>query len=139
MNRNRQGYLASALAIAAITVTGYTAATAQEEAPASPISGQNYLYIQEYEIGSDTVPNDAISVAQEWVKEFRETGEYKSVRLYIHNTGSRFALYILMEPKSWQALEDGANKFFSANPEIMNQPFNWGGHSDNLLSEIPVD
>jgi len=139
MNSNRQGYLASVLAIAAIAVTGYTAASAQEQAPASPISGSNYLYIQEYEIGPGTVPDDAVSLAQEWVKKFRATGEYKSVRLYIHNTGPRFALYILMEPKSWQAIEDGANKFFAANPEIMNQPFNWGAHSDNLLSEISVD
>jgi hypothetical protein len=137
MKGNRQGYLALILTIVAITV--YTAASAQEETPASPVYSSNYLYIQEYEIGTGTAPSDAISQAQEWVKEFRATGEYKSVRLYIHNTGPRFALYILIEPKSWQALEDGANKFFAANPGVMDQAFNWGRHSDNLLSEIPVD
>ena len=46
---------------------------------------------------------------------------------------------MLLEPKSWQAIEDGQNKFFEANPDLMDRPFNWGVHSDNLLGEIPVE
>ena len=69
----------------------------------------------------------------------RATGEYKSVRLFIHNTGPRLALYILGEPKSWQAIEDGEAKFFAANPELLEQPITWATHSDNLLAEIAVE
>lgn len=119
-------------------ITGYSLIAAQEKKQEVAIVGQNYLYIEEMEIAAGRVPNEAIAEAQGWVKAMRETGEFKSVRLFIHNTGPRFALYIFTEPKSWQAIETGFEKFFAAQPGIMEKPFNWGAHSDNLLSEIPV-
>lgn len=84
------------------------------------------------------VPNQAIAEASGWVRAMRGTGEFKSVRLYIHNTGPAFALYVMAEPNSWQAIETGFEKFFAAFPNMMNEPFRWGPHSDNLLSEIAV-
>jgi len=60
------------------------------------------------------------------------------VRLFIHNTGPAFSLYIMMEPKSWQAIETGADKFLAARPDILGKPLKWARHSDNLLSEVPV-
>ncbi len=129
----------SSLFVTAVALMGYTSINAQEDPSDSPFTGPNYLYIQEYELSAGVVPNEAIAQAQEWVKGWRETGEDKSVRLFIHHTGPRFALYILMEPNSWQALEDGVNKFFAANPDFMATSFDWGTHSDNLLNEIPVE
>jgi hypothetical protein len=119
-------------------IAGYSLIAAQEKKQEVTIVGQNYLYIDEMEIAPGRVPNEAIAEAQGWVKAMRETGEFKSVRLFIHNTGPRFALYILIEPKSWQALETGFEKYFAAQPGIWDKPFNWGAHSDNLLSEVPV-
>jgi hypothetical protein len=128
--------IATAVAIVVgVAVSG--GAVAQETS--SPITGQQYLYIEEFEIATDTVPNDAIAELSGWVTGLRETGEFKSVRLYIHNTGPRFALYILLEPKNWQSLETGMEKFLAANPGIMSEPYKFGLHSDNLLSEIPVE
>ncbi len=112
-------------------------AMAQEAA--SPITGENYLYIVELEIGPHMVPDEAIAKLSGWVREFRKTGEFKSVKLYIHNTGPRLALYILMEPKNWQSIETGFEKFFAANPESMSEPLGFGRHTDNLLSEISVE
>ena len=129
-----------AISIALATGGGvavFGGAMAQEAA--SPITGENYLYIEEFEIGPHMVPEEAIAKLSGWVHNLRETGEFKSVRLYIHNTGPRFALYIFAEPKNWQSIETGFEKFFAANPELMSEPSGFGRHTDNLLSEISVE
>ncbi len=56
----------------------------------------------------------------------------------MHDTGPRFALYILAEPNSWQAIETGCEKLLEAIPDWMDRPYKFGKHSGNLLSEIPV-
>ena len=117
-----------------LSVAGIT--NAAEKPP--PIVGGNYLYIEEYVIGPGMIPNEAIAKASEWVRAFRKTGEYKSVRLYIHNTGSAFGIYILSEPKSWQAIDDGGRKYLDSI-DLMSEPWEWASHSDNLLSEISVE
>lgn len=122
-----------------LALSAGTLVIAQDDTGEEAISGSNYLYIEEFELAPGAVTNEAIAEAQDWVKGYRATGEYKSVRLFIHNTGPRFALYMLLEQKSWQAIEDGQAKFFAANPELMDRSFNWGVHSDNLLGEIPVE
>jgi hypothetical protein len=117
---------------------GATIVLARQQ-PSSPITGANYLYIEEYEIPAGASINDVIAEASQWVRDFRNTGEYKSVRLFIHNSGPALALYILQEPNNWQAIETGANKFFAARPDIMSNPIKWGRRSDNILNEIPVE
>jgi hypothetical protein len=67
------------------------------------------------------------------------SGHAEHWRIQEHNTGPRFALYILSEPNSWQAIETGFEKFLAARPDFMSSPLTWGLHSDNLLSEIPVE
>ena len=103
------------------------------------VTGPNYLYIEEFEIGANMVPNEAIAKASGWVHDYRKTGEFKSVKLYIHNTGPRFSLYILIEPKSWQSIETGFDKFYAATPEIMSEALGFGRHTDNILSEVDVE
>jgi hypothetical protein len=120
-----------------LVVVGAAAVPAQQQTPAI-ITG-NYLYIEEFEIAPGQVPNEAVAEISEWVGIMRETGEFKSVKLYMHNTGPRFALYILAEPNSWQAIETGYEKLFEAIPDLMDRPYKFGKHSDNLLSEIPVN
>ena len=127
--------IATAVAVV-VGVAVFGGAVAQETS--SPFTGEQYLYIEEFEIATGTVPNDAIAELSGWVTGLRETGEFKSVRLYIHNTGPRFALYLLLEPKNWQSIETGFEKFHAANPEFMSKPYTFGMHSDNLLNEIPV-
>ena len=57
----------------------------------------------------------------------------------MHYWGPRIALYLIMEPKSWQAIHDHAVKMRVELPDIMNQPFKFAGHSDNIVTEILVD
>ena len=45
----------------------------------------------------------------------------------------------LEETDNWQSLETGFEKLLAALPDFMDEPFRWAGHSDNLLSEIPVE
>ena len=117
---------------------GATIVLARQQPP-TPFTAANYLYIEEFEIPTGTSINDVIAEASQWVRDFRKTGEYKSVRLFIHNTGPALSLYVHMEPNSWQAIETGTNKYFAARPDIMSNPIKWGHHSDNLLNEIPVE
>jgi len=119
--------------------TSSSRVTAQDDLVESSFESQNLLYIEEFTFAPGSVMNEAVAEMQEWVKGYRETGEYKSVRLFFHHTGPNLAVYLLLEPKSWQSIQDGQNKFFDANPELMDKPFNWAGHSDNLLTEIPVE
>ena len=134
-------YAVTGLIAALGAVVGGTLLLAQQQQRAqgaSQIVGPNYMYIEEFQFAPGMVPNQAIAEASGWVRSMRNTGEFKSVRLYIHNTGPAFALYVLAEPNSWQALETGFEKFFAAYPSMMNEPFRWGPHTDNLLSEIMV-
>jgi hypothetical protein len=113
--------------LAGAVVTHTHQANAQPQQPTGP----NYLYIEEFDFAPGSVANDGIAELTQWVRDMRASGEYTSVRLYEHNTGPHWALYIMAEPKSWQAIETGFEKFFGAHPEIMTTPLkNWGGHSE---------
>jgi len=135
-----QKYMTYALLLISIaTFASSSTVAAQEDLVEDAFASANLLYIEEFELAAGAAMNEAVAEMQEWVKGYRETGEYKSVRLFFHHTGPKLAVYILLEPKSWQAIQDGQNKFFEANPELMDNPFNWSGHSDNLLTEIAVE
>lgn len=111
----------------------------QAQQGTSPPVAQRFLYIEDFEIAPGQVPSEAVATASEWVRVMRETGAFESVKLYMHHTGPRFALYVLAETSSWQAINDGFEKMFEAMPDWMDRPYEFGVHSDNLLSEIPVN
>ena len=130
----------SAIALAIVAGAGIAVfAGAAEQEATSPFTGSNYLYIAEFEISPQMTPNEAIAKASEMAREHKKTGEWTSVRLYIHNTGPRLSMYVLMEPKNWQSIETGFEKFDAANPAFLSEPWGFGRHSDNLLSEISLD
>jgi hypothetical protein len=124
-------------ALGYVVSNGTATLGAAESQSENPVTGSNYLYMMDFEFGYNMTPNDGIAEASKWVREMRNTGEYKTVRLYIHNTGPKWAVYILAEPKSWESIEKGAEKLINAL-DFMNQPNKWAGHADDLLSEIPV-
>jgi hypothetical protein len=104
----------------------------------SPVIGENYLSMEEFEIGPGMTMNKAIAEGKDWVRGMRKTGDFKSVKLYIHNTGPRLAIYIFAEPKNWQSIETGFAKFIATMPDFGDRPV-WFTHNDNLVSEIPVE
>ncbi len=117
----------------------YSSARAQDDDDRNPFLSNNYLYIEEFQAPTGMTPNEAIAEGQWWAKNYRATGEYKSVRLFLHHTGPSFSVYVLLEPISWQSIETGQAKFFEANPDFMDRPWKFAVHSDNLLSEVPVE
>jgi hypothetical protein len=117
----------------------YSSARAQDDDDPNAFLSNNYLYIEEFQVPTGMTPNEAIAEGQMWVKSYRATGEYKSVRLFLHNTGPSFSVYVLLEPNSWQSIETGQAKFFEAQPDFMDRPWKFALHSDNLLSEVPVE
>ncbi len=122
----------------ALSIAGILACASVELAAQGvpEITVGNYLYIEEYVIGTGMIPDEAVAKASRWVRTLRESGAYKSVRLYIHNTGPAFGLYILSELKSLQTIEIGARE---VEKEIMSERWEWADHSDNLVSEILVE
>jgi hypothetical protein len=98
-----------------------------------------YLYIEEFTMAAGQSWNASMREVSGWVRDMRATGEFRSVRLYSHHTGPAMSFYVHAETDSWQAIDDGFNKFFAARPGILDEPFPFSAHSDNLLSEIIVD
>ena len=140
MKNKLQECVSGGLLLLSVFLFGSSATVlAQDDVAESSFESEDLLYIEEFVLAPGRSFNDAVAEMQEWVKGYRETGEYNSVRLYMHHSGPNLALYILLEPKSWQSIQDGQDKFFAANSEVMDQPFNWGGHSDNVLVEVPVE
>ena len=107
-------------------------ASAQQQAPS------NYLLIEECVIPPGTVIPDLIAEATRWGAEFRKTGEYKSVRLFMHSYGPNLSIYSLREPNNWQSISNGFQKFVAANPTFMREPYRCANHSDNILVEVPI-
>lgn len=136
------GALATGAALfAAGRQTGFAQQNAQRGTPSAQQGAQQqtaFLIIEKYTIGQGRSFNQAVEEASEWVRTRRQTGEYNNVRLYTHLYGSDLAVYVFMEPKSWQAIRDGSAKFFSARAQLMTSPFNWTAHDDNILTEVPV-
>lgn len=122
---------------ASFVAVGVTSVLAQQET--TPPTAEHFLYIENFEIAPGQIPNEAVAEASNWVRLMRETGEFESVKLYMHHTGPRFALYMLAETSSWEAINAGFEKLFEAMPDWMDQPYKFGKHGDNVLSEIPVN
>ena len=108
---------------------------AAEQPEATPTQ---YLYIEQFSIPAGRTINAAIEEAKQWVKVMRASGDFKSVRLFFHHTGPEPAIYIFAEPKNWGSIESGLDAQIEAF-DLMNKPFNWSGHSDNLLSEVRIE
>ncbi len=130
----RTSYLvAVGVACAAIgLVAGRGLAAAQEEQT-------NYVVIQEFEISSDMAFNDGIAQLSEWVRAFRASGKQSSVRLFMHEWGPEAAFYIISETTDWGAIGTMFADLLAAQPDFMTVPIGFSGHSDNILTEIPVD
>ena len=97
-----------------------------------------YLVIEEFEIGPDMTVNDGTARLSDWVRALRQTGKHSSVRLFFHDWGPEAAFYIVSETKDWGAIGTIFEDVVAAEPDFMTQPFGFAGHSDNILTEIPV-
>ena len=134
--RRSKLYLIVALVVAlsvTMLLSGYRIGVAQQASPPPA-----YLVLSSYDMAPGRTINDVIEEVSGWVRAYRQTGEFNSVRLFIHDWGTGLRVFMLAEPKSWQSIKAGEDKFFAARPDIFTAPFRWAGHSDDILTEIPV-
>lgn len=99
----------------------------------------NYLVISVFHLAPGRSFNDASAEVAEQVRIIRASGKYKSVRLFAHNWGSELAFYVISEPNDWASIPAGFRAILQAQPDFLDRPFRWQAHSDNILTEIPVD
>ncbi len=122
-----------------VAITGATVGLFAGTVLATPQAQEtSYLVIEEFEIGPDMIPNDGIARMSEWVRALRATGKHSSVRLFMHDWGPEIALYIVSETTDWAAIGTIFADVVAAEPDFMARPFGFAGHSDNILTEIPV-
>jgi len=99
----------------------------------------NYLVIETFELGPDQTMNEGIEQLSEWVRIIRDTGKHSSVRLFLHHWGPETALYIMSETSDWGAIGTMVDDLFAEIPDFPEQKWGFAGHSDNILTEIPVE
>ena len=122
-----------------VGITGATVGLFAGTALATPqAQDTNYLVIEEFEVGPDMILNDGIVRLSEWVRALRATGKHSSVRLFFHAWGPEAAFYIVSETTDWAAIGTIFVDVVAAEPDFMTKPFGFAGHSDNILTEIPV-
>ncbi len=105
---------------------------------ATPQQDTTYLVVEEFEFAPDMALSDGIERLSTWVRALRATGKHSSVRLFMHDWGSEAAFYIISETTDWNAIGTLFADVLAAEPDFMNQPFGFAGHSDEILTEIPV-
>ena len=121
-----------ALGSAAIGLaTGTTLAATQE-------AETNYMVIQDFGLAPGITPNEGIESLSEWVRAIRATGKHKSVRLFMHYWGSDRIFYLVSETSDWDAIGTFFEDLLAAQPGFMDEPWIFGSHSDEILTEIPV-
>ncbi len=130
MKRSTRLVLAGLAILATGILMGFVTATVQQE--------PNYLVIETYEIPSDRSFADAQEEMMEVVRAHRSTGAYKSVRLFTHAWGPELAFYLVEEPNDWASIPAGFEAQMEDQPDMMNQPFRWASHTDNILTEVLV-
>ncbi len=122
----------TALVLVPITTTAAMRTIRSQEAP-------NLLVISTWEPAPGRSFNDAPAEISEWVRIHRNTGKYKSVRLFTHNWGPELGFYIVSEPNDWASVPAGFTALLEALPDLLDRPSNWQAHADNILSEIEVN
>jgi hypothetical protein len=128
--------IAVVLGIAVVSATLGVAGGRSLEA--SQAQQTNYLVIESFTLGADQAPAEAIERLSRWVRALRATGDHTDVRLFFHDWGPEAALYIVSETPDWNAVGNIFAEVLTVEPDLMNQPLGFAGHSDNILTEIPV-
>jgi hypothetical protein len=111
-------------------------------ATARAVSSQdepNYLVMSMYELAPGQTFSAAAAEVSQWARILRASGHYKSVRLFVHDYGPELAFYVLAEPNDWASIPAGFAALLEAQPDLLDQPWNFQSHSDNILTEIPLE
>ena len=124
--------ISSVALLSAGVITGYALASSQQQET-------NYLVIAEFELGPNQSLNQGTAQVSDWVRILRNTGKYDRVRLFFHGWGPKLGLYLVTETSDWGAIGTLYEDILAEHPEFLDQAWGWGGHSDNIMTEIPVE
>ena len=107
-------------------------------AAAAQTQQTRYLVVEEFKIGPNMSFNEGIARLSGWVRALRASGKHGSVRLFRHDWGPEASLYIMSETENWASIGTILEDVSTAEPDILDRPFGFAGHRDNILVEIPV-
>ncbi len=129
----------SVLAAALVVVAGGVGMVGGRTLEANQQDEPNYMIVATWTIPPGAMFSELQEELATNVRIWRQSGNYKSVRLFSHRWGPELAFYIVYEPNSWEVIGGHAATLFEARPELLNSPGIFAGHSDNIMGEIIVN
>jgi|TARA_B100001971_G_C17880343_1_gene377746 hypothetical protein len=96
-----------------------------------------FLYFSAWGIDGDKTLNENVAQVMTFAQNMKTSGKFKSVRVFMHHTGEKLAIYTLAEAEGWNNL--GAGVAFAESKIDMDKPAPFGDtHSDDILVELPM-
>ena len=96
-----------------------------------------FLYFSAWGLDGDKTINENVAQVMTFAQNMKTSGKFKSVRVFMHHTGEKLAIYTLPEAEGWNNL--GAGVAFAESKIDMDKPAPFGDtHSDDILVEIPM-
>ena len=96
-----------------------------------------YLYFSAWGLDGDKTINENVAQVMTFAQNMKTSGKFTSVRVFMHNTGEKLAIYTLAEAEGWNNL--GAGVAFAESKIDFDKPAPFGDtHSDDILVEIPM-
>ena len=96
-----------------------------------------FLYFSAWGLDGDKTINENVAQVMTFAQNMKTSGKFKSVRVFMHHTGEKLAIYTLAEAEGWNNL--GAGVAFAESKIDFDKPAPFGDtHSDDILIEIPM-
>jgi len=96
-----------------------------------------FLYFSSWGIDGDLSINENITQVMTFAQNMKASGKFKSVRVFMHHTGEKLAIYTLAEAEGWNNV--GAGVAFAESKIDFDKPAPFGDtHSDDILVELPM-
>ena len=96
-----------------------------------------FLYFSAWGLDGDKTINENVAQVMTFAQNMKTSGKFKSVRVFMHHTGEKLAIYTLAEAEGWNNL--GAGVAYAESKIDMDKPAPFGDtHSDDILVELPM-
>ena len=96
-----------------------------------------FLYFSAWGLDGDKTINENVAQVMTFAQNMKTSGKFKSVRVFMHHTGEKLAIYTLAEAEGWNNL--GAGVAYAESKIDMDKPAPFGDtHSDDILVELSM-
>ncbi|MDH3223005.1 MAG: hypothetical protein OEO23_04750 [Gemmatimonadota bacterium] len=129
MNKPLLLTLALVLLAGSVGFVGGVARDAEQQAP-------NYLIQAEFTLGENQSYAEALETMNRWGQAGQSLG--LNIRTFMHEWGPGNSFYLIIETSDWEEVGTLFERMVEQMPELMNEPFGWGGHSDIIMRELPI-